>query len=320
MTDSRLQQALGAPGPGVGRLDHRPELPRPREFARAGYDYVGFDVQHGYLDDADVAVILRRLEHVPIATAVRLPSNNPAPIGRCSTPEPTPSSSPWSTPGAGRRRGGRPKVPAGGVRASDRCGRASAAIRPNCGPGQHLRHDQDGRRTGGGRGDLFGAGLSGIYVGPADLAISLGVPVARPPPTRGARRDRPRAGGERGRCGRGHPCRQRCDRKGTGRVGLSADHPGRRVPGAARGRPRISTTRRATMSRVALVTGAARGQARRSWHACGPTASRWPRPTCSRSTPGIPMCSRSTSTSVRRRSGRRPWRGWSPTSVGSTCW
>jgi 4-hydroxy-2-oxoheptanedioate aldolase len=45
-------------------------------------DYVGFDVQHGYLDDADVALLLRRLEHVPIATAVRLPSTDPAPIGR----------------------------------------------------------------------------------------------------------------------------------------------------------------------------------------------------------------------------------------------
>ncbi len=39
-------------------------------------------MQHGYLDDADVALLLRRLEHVPIATAVRLPSADPAPIGR----------------------------------------------------------------------------------------------------------------------------------------------------------------------------------------------------------------------------------------------
>ena len=43
---------------------------------------MGFDAQHGYLDDADIAGILRRLEHVPIATAVRLPNADPAPIGR----------------------------------------------------------------------------------------------------------------------------------------------------------------------------------------------------------------------------------------------
>ena len=54
----------------------------PRSSPQAGYDYVGFDIQHGYLDDADVALLLRRLEHVPIATAVRLPSADPAPIGR----------------------------------------------------------------------------------------------------------------------------------------------------------------------------------------------------------------------------------------------
>ena len=59
-----------------------PTLIGPEEFARAGYDYVGFDTQHGYLDDADVAGLLRRLEHVPIATAVRLPNADPPPIGR----------------------------------------------------------------------------------------------------------------------------------------------------------------------------------------------------------------------------------------------
>ena len=59
-----------------------PTVIGPEAFAQAGYDYVGFDCQHGYLDDADVAQLLIRLEHVPIATAVRLPSTAPAPIGR----------------------------------------------------------------------------------------------------------------------------------------------------------------------------------------------------------------------------------------------
>ncbi len=59
-----------------------PTLIGPEEFARAGYDYVGFDAQHSYLDDADIAAILRRIEQVPIATVVRLPNADPAPIGR----------------------------------------------------------------------------------------------------------------------------------------------------------------------------------------------------------------------------------------------
>ena len=82
MTLSRLQQALAAKEQVWGGWVVGPTIIGPEEFAQAGYDYVGFDVQHGYLDDADVALMLRRLEHVPIATAVRLPSADPAPIGR----------------------------------------------------------------------------------------------------------------------------------------------------------------------------------------------------------------------------------------------
>jgi len=79
---TRLQGALAAKDHIWGGWVVGPTILGPEEFAQAGYDYVGFDVQHGYLDDADVALLLRRLEHVPIATAVRLPSADPAPIGR----------------------------------------------------------------------------------------------------------------------------------------------------------------------------------------------------------------------------------------------
>jgi 4-hydroxy-2-oxoheptanedioate aldolase len=82
MTPSRLQEALAAKRQVYGGWVVGPTIIGPEEFARAGYDYVGFDLQHGYLDDVDVALMLRRLEHIPIATAVRLPSADPAPIGR----------------------------------------------------------------------------------------------------------------------------------------------------------------------------------------------------------------------------------------------
>jgi hypothetical protein len=82
MTPNRLQEALAAKEQIWGGWVVGPTIIGPEECAQAGYDYVGFDVQHGYLDDADVALLLRRLEHIPIATAVRLPSTDPAPIGR----------------------------------------------------------------------------------------------------------------------------------------------------------------------------------------------------------------------------------------------
>ncbi|MGB6516625.1 MAG: aldolase, partial [Mycobacterium sp.] len=66
MTSSHLQQALSRGTPVWGGWITGPTAIGPEEFARAGYDYVGFDAQHGYLDDAHIANILRRLEHVPI--------------------------------------------------------------------------------------------------------------------------------------------------------------------------------------------------------------------------------------------------------------
>src|SRR6202012_2545234 len=82
MTDSNLSTALNERSPIWGGWITSPTLIGPEEFARAGYDYVGFDAQHGYLDAADVAGIIRRLEDVPIATAGRLPTADAAPIGR----------------------------------------------------------------------------------------------------------------------------------------------------------------------------------------------------------------------------------------------
>jgi len=79
---SRLQAALAEQDHVWGGWVVGPTMLGPESFAQTGYDYVGFDCQHGYLDDADVAQLLNRLEHVPIATAVRLPSTAPAPIGR----------------------------------------------------------------------------------------------------------------------------------------------------------------------------------------------------------------------------------------------
>lgn len=79
---SRLQRALASGTPVWGGWVVGPTVIAPEEFAAAGYDYVGIDVQHSYLSDADVALMLRRLEHVPIATLVRLPDAAAAPIGR----------------------------------------------------------------------------------------------------------------------------------------------------------------------------------------------------------------------------------------------
>lgn len=175
--NSRLQDALAAhdhlwDGWVVG-----PTIAGPEEFADAGYDYVGFDAQHGYLDDADIALLLRRLEHVPIATAVRLPSADPAPIGRVLD-------------------AGADAVIIAMVESPEQAAAAVAATRyapagvRSFGPLRAgLGHDTavlqaragvyvmiETARGVAALGDICAVpGVTGVYVGPADLAISMGV-------------------------------------------------------------------------------------------------------------------------------------------------
>jgi 4-hydroxy-2-oxoheptanedioate aldolase len=156
-----------------------PTLIGPEEFARAGYDYVGFDAQHGYLDDADIAGILRRLEQVPIVTAVRLPNADPAPIGRVAD-------------------AGADAVFIAMIESAEQAAAAVAATRyaprgvRSFGPLRaSLGHDPAALEsrvsvfamieTAAAVADLEGIcavdGLAGVYVGPADLAISMGADV-----------------------------------------------------------------------------------------------------------------------------------------------
>ncbi|MCA4751695.1 aldolase/citrate lyase family protein [Mycolicibacterium fortuitum] len=180
MNPSRLQAALAANTQVWGGWVVGPTILGPEEFAAAGYHYVGFDVQHGYLDDADVALLVRRLEHVPIATAVRLPSADPAPIGRVLD-------------------AGADAVIIAMVESAAQATAAVAATRyapagvRSFGPLRaSLGHDTTELEA---RASVFAMietaaglsaadeicavpGLTGIYVGPADLAISMGYQVS----------------------------------------------------------------------------------------------------------------------------------------------
>jgi 2-keto-3-deoxy-L-rhamnonate aldolase RhmA len=177
---SRLQDVLAERQQIWGGWIVGPTMLGPESFAKAGYDYVGFDCQHGYLDDADVALILNRLENIPIATAVRLPSAAPAPIGRVLD-------------------AGADAVIVAMIESAEQAAEAVAATR--FAPGgvrsfgpllASLGHDNAGLES---RASVYAMvetakglaavaeicsvpGLAGIYVGPADLAISMGHGVA----------------------------------------------------------------------------------------------------------------------------------------------
>jgi 4-hydroxy-2-oxoheptanedioate aldolase len=181
MTHNPLQQVLARGKPAWGGWVTGPTLIGPEEFARVGYDYVGFDAQHSYLDDVDIAIMLRRLEHVPIATAVRLPSADPAAIGRVldagadaiivamieSADQAAAAVAATRYPPAGVRS-------FGPLRAS--LGSDIAALESRVSVFAMIE-------TAAARTDVSEicsvAGLSGIYIGPNDLAISMGVDAAR---------------------------------------------------------------------------------------------------------------------------------------------
>ena len=176
MTLSRLQDALAAKERIWGGWVVGPTIIGPEEFAQAGYDYVGFDLQHGYLDDADVALLLRRLEHVPIATAVRLPSADPAPIGRVldagadavivamveSAEQAEAAVAATRYAPAGVRSFG-PLRASLGLDPAAHEARASVFAMIETAPGLSALDEI-----------CAVPGLAGVYVGPADLAISLG--------------------------------------------------------------------------------------------------------------------------------------------------
>jgi 4-hydroxy-2-oxoheptanedioate aldolase len=176
-----FQQALASGKPVWGGWITGPTAIGPEEFARAGYDYVGFDAQHGYIDDADIAIMLRRLEHVAIGTAVRLPNADAAPIGRVldagadaiivamieSADEAAAAVAATRYPPAGARS-------FGPLRAS--LGVDTAALEARVSVFAMIE-------TAAALADVDAIcavpGLAGIYVGPADLAISMGVDVTK---------------------------------------------------------------------------------------------------------------------------------------------
>ncbi len=154
-----------------------PTLIGPEEFAGAGYDYVGFDTQHGYLDDADVAKILRRLENVPIATAVRLPNADPAPIGRVlDAGADAVIIAMIESPEQAAAAVAATRYPPNGVR-------SFGPLRAGLGHDPAVLESRAGVfamiETAAAAADVEAIcavpGLTGIYVGPADLAISMGV-------------------------------------------------------------------------------------------------------------------------------------------------
>lgn len=82
LQEASLQARLGRGGPVWGGWITGPSSAGPREFADAGYDFIGLDMQHSYFGDAAIARILHGLEHLGVPALTRMPTVDAAPIGR----------------------------------------------------------------------------------------------------------------------------------------------------------------------------------------------------------------------------------------------
>lgn len=178
---SRLRELFAAPDPVWGGWVVGPTDIGPEEFARAGYGYVGIDVQHGYLSDADAAQLIRRLEHVPIATLVRLPNADPAPIGRVlDAGADGVVIAMVESPEQARAAVAATRYAPAGVRSFGPL-RAGLGADPSALEARVSVFAMVETTRGLAAVDDIAAvpGLTGLYLGPADLAICLGYGIAQ---------------------------------------------------------------------------------------------------------------------------------------------
>ena len=149
-----------------------------RGYRRAGYDYVGIDCQHSSTDEADAAVMLQRTLPADPATIVRVSKNDSALIGRLADAGadgiivPMVSTAQQARdavqairyPPAGIRSFGptRPDLPASDL--TEMSARVSLFVMIETAEG--LDNVEEITQV---------PGLSGVYIGPADLSIGLGM-------------------------------------------------------------------------------------------------------------------------------------------------
>ncbi len=146
-------------------------------FGRLGYDYVGIDTQHTTVTEAQAAVMIRRFPDAPFAIIVRVSKNDPAFIGRVCDAGVDGIIVPMvSTPEEAAAAVAACRYPPEGVRSfgpmrSDLgLDLAKLGDRVSC---FVMIETADGLKNV--RDICAVPGLGGIYIGPADLSIGLGL-------------------------------------------------------------------------------------------------------------------------------------------------
>ena len=149
-------------------------------YSRLDYDYVGLDCQHGLLDETDAARMLRRMADWPQAALVRVAANDSAAIGRVLDAGADGIIVPMvDTPEQAAAAVAATRYYPAGFR-SFGPGRADMgfALKPIEERASCLVMIETKQGLDNVEAICATPGLTGVYVGPHDLGIGLGVPVA----------------------------------------------------------------------------------------------------------------------------------------------
>jgi 4-hydroxy-2-oxoheptanedioate aldolase len=150
-------------------------------YMAAGFDYVGIDCQHSLLDEASAAALIRRNGRPDVALIARSSANEIAPIGKLldsgadavivpginTAEEAAFAVSAFKYPPTGIRSYGAIRIPLGSG-PDEIAARAMPILMIETTAGMKNLDDICAVK-----------GVGGIFVGPADLSIALGLPVSR---------------------------------------------------------------------------------------------------------------------------------------------
>jgi 4-hydroxy-2-oxoheptanedioate aldolase len=146
-------------------------------FGRLGYDYVGIDTQHTVLSEAHAAVLVRRLAQAAFAVLVRVPANTAPAIGRVLDAGADGVIVPMvSTEAEARAAVAACRYPPDGIRSFGPM-RADLGLELRGIEGRASCFVMIETSEGLANVDAICAvpGLAGVYIGPADLSIGLGL-------------------------------------------------------------------------------------------------------------------------------------------------
>ena len=146
-------------------------------FGRLGYDYVGIDTQHSAVSEAQAAVLVRRLVAAPFGVIVRVSKNDPALIGRLLDAGADGIIVPMvSTAEEARAAVSACRYPPDGVRSfgpfRGDLGLDLAALQQRVSLFVMIETSQGLDNV---RDICAVPGIEGVYIGPADLSIGLGL-------------------------------------------------------------------------------------------------------------------------------------------------